>query len=84
MLGPIISIFRAALEKSEQAYGESIKRDLNKAIERVLTKQGALDRSFAAMEIETEKKVIIKQIKKIHAHLKMLWPNPTTNYTASL
>jgi hypothetical protein len=41
------------IEKSREAYGDSILASLNKSIDRLLTKEGLLERCMAVMKIST-------------------------------
>jgi hypothetical protein len=63
---------RAAVSKAEQAYGQSICRDLAKAIDRSEQRVGWLDRCMQAMAIETPKAVLWQKIR----NLRRVLPSP--------
>lgn len=63
---------RAAVSKAEQAYGQSICRDLSKAIDRSEQRVGWLDRCMQAMAMETPKAVLWQNIR----NLRRVLPHP--------
>jgi len=58
-------LLRNAIEKAELAYGATIKRDLEKAIDRVLNKAGWLERCIAAMDISEPKASLMQRVIKL-------------------
>ena len=56
------SLLRSAIEKAESAYGDTIKRDLEKAIDRVLNKDKWIDRCIAAMDISEPKASLMQRV----------------------
>jgi hypothetical protein len=54
---------RQALEKATEAYGNSISRDLAKAIDRMQNRQGWLDRCMQAMAMDMPKAVLWQKIR---------------------
>lgn len=58
-------LLQRALAKAELAYGLSIKRDLQKSIERVLRTPGWLNRCIAAMDISEPKAALVQRIVKL-------------------
>ena len=63
---------RAALRKAEQAYGAAVTRDLAKALARVQTRDGWLERCMQAMAMNIPKAVLWQKIRR----LKRLLPEP--------
>jgi len=61
---------RAAVDKAEQAYGQSICRDLAKAIDRAERRVGWLDRCMQAMVMELPKAVLWQKIRHLKQVLK--------------
>ena len=58
----------SAIEKAETAYGVAIKRDIERAIERVLNRNGWLDRCIAAMEILEPKASLMQRLMVLGKH----------------
>lgn len=56
---------RAAIAKAEVAYGESIRRDLAWAIDRLQTREGWLERCMSAMAIHMPKALIWKKVRAL-------------------
>jgi hypothetical protein len=54
---------RQALEKATEAYGTTISRDLGKAIDRMQSRQGWLDRCMQAMAMDLPKAVLWQKIR---------------------
>ena len=54
-----------AVSKASSAYGDSVVRDLNAAINRVLTRQGWLERCMQALSMTTPKAVIWDRIQSL-------------------
>ena len=54
-------LLKSAIVKAETAYGPSIKRDLEKALDRVLNKENWLDRCIAAMAISEPKASLMQR-----------------------
>lgn len=57
------ALMTQAMGKASGAYGESIARDLNKAIDRMLTRQGWLERCMQSLSISIPKAVIWSRIQ---------------------
>lgn len=55
-------VLMSAIEKAETAYGVAIRRDLERAIDRVLNRPGWLDRCIAAMEIREPKASLMQRM----------------------
>lgn len=65
MMKPSLGLLRAAVAKAEQAYGESILRDLAKAIDRLQTREGWLDRCMQVMAMKLPKAVVWQQVRAL-------------------
>ena len=52
MMAPSIDLLRKAIEKAEAAYGQAIRQDLAKAIQRLQERQGWLERCMEAMAMD--------------------------------
>lgn len=67
MLAPSPRTLKNGIEKASKAYGESIKRDLAKAIERLRNRPGRLDECMAALKMDSIPKVVLwKRIRELH------------------
>lgn len=68
-----LPLLRKALLKAEQAYGPSVERDLGKAIDRVQSRHGWLERCMQVMAINTVPKAVlwqkIRRLKQIRPPL---------------
>lgn len=58
-----------AMEKAKGAYGESVAVDLGKAIDRLLTRQGWMERCMQALSINIPKAVIWDKVKNLQSRL---------------
>lgn len=65
MMAPGLLLFRKAVAKAEQAYGQSIRQDLDKAISRLQTRQDWMDRCMKALAITIPKAVLWKQVRAL-------------------
>jgi hypothetical protein len=65
MMVPSATLLKNAIEKAQMAYGDSIVRDLNKAIDNLKTRTAWLDRCMLAMEINTPKALIWKNLHRL-------------------
>lgn len=70
MLAPALPLLREAVAKAETAYGQSVRRDLAKAIARVKTRQGWLERCMLAMAMEMPKAVLWQRIRALERVLR--------------
>lgn len=68
MMGAGKGLVRSALQKAELAYGASIKRDLAKSLDRVLNKEGWMDRCIDAMAISVPKALIFQRLLELGRH----------------
>ena len=69
MMSPPIELLNAAISKAELAYGNAIVRDLDKAIEKLTTRNDWLDRCILAMDIETPKALIWKNLQRLQQRI---------------
>lgn len=65
MMNLPLRTLRAAMEKASHAYGGAVARDLAKAIERMQTRQGWLERCMQAMAMQVPKAVLWQNIRKL-------------------
>jgi len=65
MMAPSATLLKNAIEKAQMAYGDSIVRDLNKAIDNLKSRTDWLDRCMLAMEIDTPKALIWKNLQRL-------------------
>lgn len=65
MMAPGLPLLRKAVAKAEQAYGQSIRQDLDKAISRLQTRQDWMDRCMKALAITIPKTVLWKQVRAL-------------------
>jgi hypothetical protein len=65
MMRPSLPLLRLAVTKAEQAYGQSICRDLEKAIDKLQTRHGWLERCMQAMAISLPKAVLWQRIRAL-------------------
>lgn len=65
MMAPGLPLLRKAIAKAEQAYGQSICQDLDKAITRLQTRQDWMDRCIKVLTITHPKAVLWKQVRAL-------------------
>lgn len=65
MMGLRLPALRRALAKAEQAYGPAVSRDLGKAIDRLQTRQGWLERCMQAMAMTLPQAVVWQKIRAL-------------------
>lgn len=65
MMRPSLPLLRKAVAKAEQAYGETICRDLGKAIDRIQNRHGWLERCMQVMAISLPKVVLWERIRAL-------------------
>jgi hypothetical protein len=61
--------WREAVGKAQGAYGEAIRRDLGKAIERMKTREGWLERCMQSLSITRPKAVIVEHLRRLQRRL---------------
>lgn len=69
MMNPTLKLLGSAIAKSEAAYGEAIRRDLGKAIDRLKGREGWLDRCMQSMAMDMPKAVLWSQIRRLRRAL---------------
>jgi len=70
MMNPSLTLLRLAVEKAEVAYGQAIRSDLDKAINRLKTSPDLLERCMQAMAMTLPKAVVWSQLRKLCRVLK--------------
>lgn len=65
MMRPSLPLLRKAVAKAELAYGETICRDLGKAIDRIQNRHGWLERCMQTMAIRLPKAVLWERIRAL-------------------
>ncbi len=65
MMAPGLPLLRKAVAKAEQAYGQSVCQDLEKAIERLQTRQDWLDRCLKALAVHIPKAVVWNKVRAL-------------------
>ena len=70
MMNPSLALLRLAVAKAEAAYGQAIRIDLDKAINRLKTRPDLLERCMQAMAMTLPRAVVWGQIRKLCRVLK--------------
>jgi hypothetical protein len=65
MLQPKGKLLKQAMAKAEAAYGQSIGRDLEKAVDHLLGREGRLERCMAAMQVNVPRALLWQRIKAL-------------------
>lgn len=65
MMSPSLSLLRQAVAKAEQAYGQAIRQDLDKAINGVKERHGWLERCMQVMAMTLPKAVLWQKIRAL-------------------
>lgn len=65
MMTPSLPMLRKAVAKAEQAYGQTICQDLDKAIDRLHTREDWMDRCMKAMAMHIPKAVLWKRVRAL-------------------
>jgi hypothetical protein len=68
MMGADRALMKSAIAKAEIAYGPAIKKDLEKAIDRVLNKEGWIERCMDAMVVSAPKADVFQRTLKLGRH----------------
>ncbi len=69
MMEPNQKLMQAAMEKAEKAYGHSIRKDLNKAIDRMQSEDGWMERCMHALSIEIPKALLWQRVRAVRSLL---------------
>lgn len=70
MMSPSLPLLRQAVEKAEGAYGQSIRQDLDKAINSMQERHGWLERCMQAMAMELPKALLWQKIRALRRVLR--------------
>jgi len=65
MIAPSLALLRQAVAKAEGVYGKAIRSDLEKAIERLQTRHGWLERCMQAMAMTLPKALIWQRVRAL-------------------
>ena len=65
MMNPSLVLQRQAVAKAETAYGQAIRQDLDKALQRLQNRHGWLERCMQAMAIDLPKAVVWKNLRAL-------------------
>jgi hypothetical protein len=65
MMKPALPLLRAALAKAESAYGAAIRRDLQRAIDRLQQRTGRLERCMAMMGVTSTQAQVWQRIRAL-------------------
>jgi hypothetical protein len=65
MMGTDRTLLKSAVQKAELAYGAAIRRDLEKAIDRMLNRTGWIERCIAAMDVSEPRASLMQRIIKL-------------------
>jgi hypothetical protein len=65
MMRPSLALLRKAVAKAEGAYGASVLRDLGRAIDRMRSREGWLDRCMEAMAMRDPKAVVWQRVRAL-------------------
>lgn len=65
MMNPSLALLRQAVAKAEGAYGKSIRSDLEKAIARLQTRHGWLERCMQAMAMTLPKALVWQHVRAL-------------------
>lgn len=65
MMAPTLSLLRRAVAKAEQAYGQSVCQDLDRAIGRLHTRRDWMDRCMNALAMNVPKAVLWKRVRAL-------------------
>ena len=65
MMSPSLSLLRAAVAKAQGAYGESVLRDLGKAIDKLQSRKDGLERCMRAMSMSLPKALVWQKIRAL-------------------
>lgn len=65
MMAPDRTLMKAAITKAEKAYGNSIKKDLNKAIDRMQTEEDWMARCMQVLSIEMPRALLWQKVRAV-------------------
>ena len=70
MMKPSLALLRSAVAKAEIAYGQAIRQDIDKTLERLQNRHGWLERCMQAMAMDLPKAVVWQQLRALRRVLK--------------
>jgi hypothetical protein len=70
MMNPSLTLLRSAVAKAETAYGQAIRKDLGKAIDRLQDRHGWLERCMQVMAMNLPKAAVWQQLRKLRRILR--------------
>jgi hypothetical protein len=65
MMRPTLPLLRKAVAKAEQAYGQTIGRDLDQAIDKLQTRRDWLERCMQVMAMKLPKALLWERIRAL-------------------
>ncbi len=65
MMNPSLTLLRSAVAKAETAYGQAIRKDLDKTIDRMQNRHDWLERCMQVMAMNLPKAVVWQQLRKL-------------------
>lgn len=71
MMEPSLALLRASIAKAETAYGSAIRRDMDKAIDRLQHRDQWLERCMKVMAMDLPKAVVWQNLRKLRRVLKL-------------
>lgn len=70
MMKPALPLLRSAVTKAETAYGQAIRQDLEKALQRLQNRQGWLERCLQVMAMNLPKAVVWQNLRVLRRVLR--------------
>lgn len=70
MMNPPLALLRSAVAKAEAAYGQAIRRDLEKAIQRIQDRHDWLERCMQAMAMNLPKVLVWQKVRALRRVLR--------------
>ncbi|MFA6015650.1 MAG: nucleotidyl transferase AbiEii/AbiGii toxin family protein [Gallionellaceae bacterium] len=70
MMKPSLALLRSAVEKAETAYGQAIRQDMDKALQRLQNRHGWFERCMQVMAMTLPKAVVWQQLRALRKVLK--------------
>lgn len=65
MMNPSLALLRSAVAKAETAYGQAIRQDIGKAIHRLQSRHGWLERCVESLAMNLPKAAVWQQLRKL-------------------
>jgi len=65
MMNPEPALLRAGMEKAVAAYGDTVPKDLERAVDKLLSRSDWLDRCMQAMSIRVPKALLWKRLRRL-------------------